>query len=123
MRSKSVPQLSSIELIFEPGTDLMRSRQLIQERVAAVAPTLPSWATPPVMIQPLSATSRALKIGILVGRAFPSSTCHMLARWTLRPRLMSVPGVANVALWGQRNEMLFVLVEPEHLMAAGRVPQ
>ena len=118
MRSKSVPQLSSIELIFEPGTDLMRSRQLIQERVAAVAPTLPSWATPPVMIQPLSATSRALKIGI-------SSDEHslldlsLLARWTLRPRLMSVPGVANVALWGQRNEMLFVLVEPEHLMEQG----
>src|SRR3954468_23831699 len=33
IRSKSVPQLSSIELIFEPGTDLLRARQLVQERV------------------------------------------------------------------------------------------
>ncbi len=32
IRSKSVPQLSSIELIFEPGTDLLEARQLVQER-------------------------------------------------------------------------------------------
>src|SRR5215203_3071216 len=44
MRSKSVPQLSSIEMIFKPGTDLMKARQVVQERLATVAPTLPSWA-------------------------------------------------------------------------------
>src|SRR5213592_2030151 len=38
MRSKSVPQLSSIELLFKPGTDLLRARQLVQERMAIVAP-------------------------------------------------------------------------------------
>src|SRR5207247_9180688 len=41
MRSKSVPQLSSIELLFKPGTDLLRARQLVQERVATVSPRLP----------------------------------------------------------------------------------
>ncbi len=118
MRSKSVSQLSSIELIFDAGTDLMSSRQLIQERVASVAPALPSWATPPVMIQPLSATSRALKIG-LASDEHSLIDLSLLARWTISPRLMSVPGVANVAIWGQRNEMLFVLVEPKHLAAQG----
>ena len=44
MRSKSVTQLSSVELIFEPGTDLMDARQLVQERLATIQPTLPSWA-------------------------------------------------------------------------------
>src|SRR6266542_3218455 len=38
MRSKSVPQLSSIELLFKPGTDLLRARQLVQERVATASP-------------------------------------------------------------------------------------
>src|SRR3989304_990785 len=52
MRSRSVPDLSDIVLIFKPGTDLILARQLVQERVAAV--TLPTWAAPPVMIQPLS---------------------------------------------------------------------
>ena len=50
MRSKSVPQLSSIELLFSPDTDLLRARQLVQERLAIVSPTLPTWAAPPVML-------------------------------------------------------------------------
>src|SRR5919106_1045936 len=64
MRSKSVNDLSSIELIFEPGTDLILARQLVQERIAQVTPTLPTWASPPFMMQPLSATSRVMKIGL-----------------------------------------------------------
>src|SRR4029079_6086468 len=60
LRSKSVLQLSSIELIFKPGTDLLRARQLVQERIPAVTPPLPTWAAPPFMMQPLSATSRAM---------------------------------------------------------------
>src|SRR5574342_150679 len=44
IRSKSVPQLSSIELLFKPGTDVLEARQLVQERMAAVSRTLPTWA-------------------------------------------------------------------------------
>src|SRR5881396_4381484 len=56
MRSKSIPDLSSIELLFKPGTDLLRARQLVQERVATASPSLPTWAAPPVMLAPVSAT-------------------------------------------------------------------
>jgi CzcA family heavy metal efflux pump len=42
-----------------------------------------------------------------------------LVRWTVRPRLMAVPGVANVAIWGQRDRQLQVLVDPERLKANG----
>ena len=55
LRSKSVEQLSSIELIFERGTDLLEARQVVQERLATVVPTLPTWAAPPIIMQPLSA--------------------------------------------------------------------
>src|SRR5512139_2372856 len=41
MRSKSVPDLSDIVLIFKPGTDLIFARQLVAERVSAIYPTLP----------------------------------------------------------------------------------
>ncbi|MGA9749085.1 MAG: efflux RND transporter permease subunit [Nocardioides sp.] len=118
MRSKSVTQLSSIELIFEPGTDLMLARQLVQERVASMAGTLPSWAAPPVMIQPLSATSRVLKIG-MSSDEIPMIDLSMTAYWKVRARLLGVPGVANVAIWGQRREMLFVKVDPERLRRQG----
>ena len=43
----------------------------------------------------------------------------MLARWTIRPRLMGVPGVANVAIWGQRERQLQVQVDPERLREHG----
>ena len=38
-----------------------------------------------------------------------------LARWTIRPRLMAVPGVANVAIWGERDRQFQVLVDPDRL--------
>src|SRR5205809_810960 len=64
MRSKSVPDLSSIELLFKSGTDLLRARQLVQERVATLLPTLPTWAAPPFMMPPVSTTGRVMKIGL-----------------------------------------------------------
>ena len=42
-----------------------------------------------------------------------------LARWTIRPRLMAVPGVANVAIWGQRDRQFQVKVHPDRLRAHG----
>ncbi len=118
MRSKSVPQLSSIIMIFEPGTDLLDARQLIGERLATVTPTLPNWSTPPTMIQPLSATSRTMKIGVS-SDTVDLIDLSLMARWKIRPRLMQVPGVANVAIWGQRNEQLQVQVDPKRLAAHG----
>ena len=47
VRSKSVLGLSSVRLIFVEGTDLLTARQLVQERLATVAPTLPAVARPP----------------------------------------------------------------------------
>ena len=55
--SESVTGLSSIDLVFEPGTDLLKARQMTQERLSQ-AVALPNVGTPPVMIQPLSSTSR-----------------------------------------------------------------
>ncbi len=114
MRSTSVPQLSSVKMIFEPGTDLLLARQMVQERVQVITPTLPPWASPPVMLPPLSATSRSLKIG-LSSDSLSVIDLSMVAYWTIRQRLLRVPGVANVAIWGERLEMLQIQVVPERL--------
>ena len=45
----------------------------------------------------------------------------VLARWTIRPRLMAIPGVANVAIWGEKDPQLQVVVDPERLRAHGIV--
>ncbi len=114
MRSKSVPDLSAIKLIFEPGTDLMVARQLVHERVAIVTPRLPTWAAPPVVLPPLSATSRMMKIGVS-SKTKSVMELSMIGYWTIRQRLLTVPGVANVAMWGERLEMLQVEVDPERM--------
>ncbi len=114
LRSKSVLGLSSVVLIFQEDTDLMRARQLAQERLALVAPQLPAAARPPVILQPLSSTSRAMKIGVS-SKTLSQVELSTLARWTIRPRLMAIPGVANVAIWGQRDRQLQVLVDPDRL--------
>ena len=118
IRSKSVPQLSSIQMLFNPETNLLKSRQLVSERVSAITPTLPTWCTPPKMLQPLSATSRVMKIG-LKSDTMSVMDQSILARYKIRTRLLRVPGVANVAIWGQRNKQLQVQVIPDKLTQHG----
>jgi CzcA family heavy metal efflux pump len=117
LRSKSVPQLSSIELLFEPGTDLLRARQLVQERLATVSPSLPTWAAPPVMLAPVSATGRAMQIG-MTSRNHSLIEMSMTAYWIIRARLLRVPGVANVAIWNERLHLMAVQAEPAKMQAA-----
>jgi Cu/Ag efflux pump CusA len=113
IRSKSMPGLSAIDLEFEPGTDLYQARQMVQERMTQ-AKALPNVGTPPVMVQPTSSTSRVAMISLTSAKV---STMEMSvqARWQIRPRLMSIPGVANVSIWGQRDRQLQVQVDPDRL--------
>jgi CzcA family heavy metal efflux pump len=118
IRSTSVPGLSSILMIFEPGTDLLTARQLVAERMAIVTPSLPTWAAPPFMMQPLSATSRVMKVG-LSSKDVDLIQMSAMSYWTIRPRLLSVPGVANVAIWGERIRQYHIDVDPQQLAARG----
>jgi CzcA family heavy metal efflux pump len=116
VRSKSVLGLSDIVLWFREGTDLLRARQLVQEALAEAAAGLPAVAKPPVMLAPVSSMSRVLMVG-LSSKSLSLLEVSSLARWTVRPRLMAVPGVASVSLWGERPRQLQVLVDPERLRA------
>jgi CzcA family heavy metal efflux pump len=116
MRSRSVTDLSDIFLIFKPGTDLIYARQLVAERIAAVYPTLPTWAAPPVIIQPLSSTSRAMKIGISSDK-YDDMDLSMITFWKIRARLLDVPGVANVPIYGEKIKMPQVHVDSARMLA------
>ena len=114
MRSRSVPDLSDIVLLFKPGTDEILARQLVQERLLTAASTLPTWAKPPVIVQPMSSTTRVMKIGIS-SQEHDLMDLSMVAYWKIRARLLRVPGVANVPIWGERSKTLQVLVDPQLL--------
>jgi CzcA family heavy metal efflux pump len=116
MRSKSVSQLSSILLIFKSDVDGIRARQLVSERMALATKSLPTWAAPPFMMPPLSSTSRIMKIGI-TSKDKSVMDLSMLTYWTIRQRLLGVPGVANIAIWGEQLKILQVMVDPKRLAA------
>ena len=113
IRSESVPGLSRILMVFEPGTDPFRARQVVAERLTQ-AHALPQVSKPPQMLQPLSSTSRLMMIGVSSKSVSPLEL-SVLARWTIAPRLVGVRGVANVAIWGQQERQLQVQVDPERL--------
>lgn len=117
IHSDSLPGLSSVVMIFEPGTPLLDARQLVAEKVAEAAVALPGVSAPPQMLQPLSSTSRVLTAR-LSSDSLSLIDMSVLARWVIGPRLLGVQGVANVSIWGWRDRQLQVLVDPERLRQA-----
>ena len=113
IRSDSVPGLSSIVMVFAKGTDIYEARLLIQERLTQ-AHALPNVSRPPTLLPPLSSSNRVLMIGLSSTELSPIEQ-SVLARWTVRPQLMGVPGVANVSIWGLRDQQLQVQVDPATL--------
>ena len=113
--SESIPGLSRVVCVFEPGTDPMIARQVVAERLTQ-AHALPNVSKAPLMLQPYSSTSRVIMVGLS-----PSSPdlslidLSVLARWTIQPYLLGVEGVANVSIWGQRKRQLQVQVDPKIL--------
>jgi Cu/Ag efflux pump CusA len=118
VRSHSTPGLSTVDLYFQPGTATLHARQLVEERLTNSF-SLPAVNKPPLLIQPLSSSSRALMIGLNSSHLSPLELSY-LARWVVKPRLSGVSGVANVAIFGQQDRQIQVQVDPAKL-AAGHV--
>jgi Cu/Ag efflux pump CusA len=117
IESRSIAGLSSIVMTFEPGTEVLKARQVVAERMTQ-AHALPNVAKAPVMLQPLSSLNRFMIVGL---SSTEKSLIEMsvLARWNIQPRLMGVPGVANVSIFGQRERQLQVMVDPAQLRQRG----
>ncbi len=117
IRSQSVAGLSRILLVFESGTDLYRARQVVAERLTQ-AHALPQVSKPPQMLQPLASASRLMLIS-LSPQNVSALDLSVLAKWTIVPRLLGVPGVSNVSVWGLQERQLQVQVDPERLRQQG----
>jgi len=70
---------------------------MVQERVSLVSNTLPSWCSPPVLVPPLSATSRMMKIGI-TSEKLSVIDLSMITYWTIRQRLLIATLFSTLAL-------------------------
>jgi len=113
IESESMTGVSSIELFFVPGTNLLNARQMIQERLTQ-AHALPQVSKPPRLLQSVASAGRVMNIG-LTSKTVSLIDISVQAQWQIVPQLMGVPGVANVTIWGQRDRQVQVLVDPKKL--------
>jgi CzcA family heavy metal efflux pump len=118
MRSQSIQGLSVITIVFREGTDIYRARQLVGERLITVANQMPVGVSAPVMAPLTSATAVFLRVGLTSSRLTPTDLWSF-AYWTMRPRLLAVPGVAHIAIYGGGVRQLQIQVEPRRLLAYG----
>jgi len=118
IRSESIQGLSVVTAVFEEGTDIYRNRQLVGERLSMLAGNLPAGAGPPVMV-PLSSSSATV---LTIGLSSPSRSLmelRDLVDWTIVPRLLAVPGVADVNVFGGEIRQLQVQIDPDRLRRHG----
>lgn len=118
LRSASTQGLSIITVTFEPGSDIYRDRQLVAERLAEESAKLPTGVEPPSMTPLTSSTSVVLVAGLTSAKRSLMEV-RTIADWTLRPRLLAVPGVAKVAVFGGDSKSIQVQVDPDQLITFG----
>jgi len=118
LRSSSIAGLAVVTAVYHYGTDPYRARQVVIERLALTAEQLPAGTRPAV--SPLSAAlSTILAIGLRAGPEVTPLELRDMAEWTIRPRLLAVPGVANVVIYGGGIRQVQLTTTPERLWAAG----
>jgi CzcA family heavy metal efflux pump len=116
MRSETIQGLSVITVIFREGSDVLAARQRIAEKLAEIAGLLPAGVKSPKMSPLVSSTMDLLKIGLLSTNLSPMDL-RTFADWTLKPRLLSVPGVAKCSAFGGEVRQLQIQVHPKKLLA------
>ncbi len=118
VRSQSIQGLSVITTIFAENTDIYRARQAVAERLSEVARTLPATVKAPVMTPLTSSTGTVLVIG-LTSRTRSLMDERTFADWMLKPRLLAVPGVARVSVFGGGVRQLQIQLDPTRMRALG----
>src|SRR5882757_1848703 len=108
MRSESIPGLSVITITFDDGIDVHVARQGISERLSELSGTLPAGVATPKLSPLVSSTMDLLKIG-LVSDKVDAYTLRDAANWVIKPRLLGVPGVAHVIVFGGAVRQIQIL--------------
>jgi len=118
LRSTSIQGLSVITVFFDSASDLYRDRQVVAERLAGAAGELPQGVKAPEMTPLTSSTSTVLVIGLSSAKR-SLMDLRDAAQWTVRPRVLAVPGVAKVAVFGGDERSIQVQVHPDALVRYG----
>src|SRR5271170_2734010 len=114
LRSESIPGLSVVTVTFTDGIDVHIARQGISERLSELGSSLPAGVGTPKLSPLVSSTMDLLKLG-LVSDKVDAFTLRDNADWIIKPRLLAVPGVAHVIVFGGDVRQIQILPDPQKL--------
>lgn len=115
VRAISTVGISVITVIFQDGTNVFTARQLVSEKIQLVRDRLPSGVEQPLLAPITTATGDVLRLGLTCTGETSLMDLRTLADWTIKRRLMALPGVANVVIYGGEVKQYQVLVNPNSL--------
>lgn len=120
LRSTSSAGLAVITAFFAEGSDMLRNRAAVAEKLATLGRSLPPGLPPPEITPLASSTSTVLLIGLTPARqGVDQIRLRDLADHLIRPRLLAIPGVANAAVFGAGRGVLALSVDPARLRRLG----
>src|SRR5688500_1289524 len=127
VRSSTAQGIAVVWVEFDWGTDMFRARQIVAEKLQTVASALPAGIEPPVLAPVSSVMGEIMMIGLTWGDSATArsraggSTMDLrtAADWTIRRRLLAVPGVAQVIPIGGDVKQYQVLADPARMLATG----
>jgi CzcA family heavy metal efflux pump len=118
LRSESIPGLSVVTITFADNVDVHIARQGISERLSELGSTLPAGVGTPKLSPLVSSTMDLLKIGLLSDKV-DAYELRDTADWIIKPRLLAVPGVAHVIVFGGNVRQIQILPDIAKLAAFG----
>src|SRR4030081_3517240 len=118
LRSESIPGLSVVTITMSSGVEVHVARQGISERLSELGSTLPTGVGTPKLSHLVSSTMDLLKIGLLSDKV-DAYTLRDQANWIIRPRLLAVPGVAHVIVFGGAVRQIQVFPDTRKLATFG----
>lgn len=118
VRSSSTTGFSVVWVEFDWGTDIYRDRQIVSEKLATVNDALPKGVGSPTLGPQSSILGEVLFIG-LTADSTTAGELRTLADWTIRPRLLSTGGVAQVSVLGGDDLEYQIRLHPERMRHFG----
>ncbi|MBK9338622.1 MAG: efflux RND transporter permease subunit [Lewinellaceae bacterium] len=118
VRSSSSAGISIVWIEFEWNTDIFKARQIVNEKIIAVAERLPVGVSNPTMAPQASIMGEIMLIS-LTADSTSQMDLRTIADWSLRPRLLATGGVAQVVVIGGEYKQYQILASPQKMAAYG----
>jgi CzcA family heavy metal efflux pump len=119
VRSSTSQGISIVWVEFDWGTDIFQARQIVNEKLQLVAAGLPGSVGTPTLAPISSIMGEIILIAVTGDESVTPMEMRSVADWTLRRRLLAIPGVAQVIPLGGEVRQYQILVDPDRLLAYG----